>query len=167
MLCVMGLTVLARGREVHLAVFGHGPGEPAAALDWWPRTSLVFTEHGTWTVRSRHGGGVASAAVMVSGSGGAEDQCGHPAGPDDRGLCPMLHAGVAAPTSALVPVTGRVAAARRELRRYLDAGDHDGDGADLDAIAWSLLAAAGSPDAPAAPGARDRLLVRQLRGLID
>src|SRR5215468_6290469 len=167
MLCAMALKVLARGRQVRLAVFGHGPGEPVDALDWWPRTSLVFTEHGSWTVRSAHGGGLASAAVMVAGAGGAEYECGHPAGVDDRALCLIFPADVAAPTSALVPVTGRVAAARRDLRRHLDARSHDDDGDDLDAIAWSLLAADRSPDAPAAAGARDRLLAGRLRALID
>lgn len=42
----MGLTVVARGRTLRLGVFGHGPGEPVAARDWWPRTCLAFTEYG-------------------------------------------------------------------------------------------------------------------------
>lgn len=69
-----------------MAVFGHGPGEPVAALDWWPRTCLVFTEYGSWTVRASHGGGEAWPGVLVAGSGGAEYDCGHPDGVDDPAL---------------------------------------------------------------------------------
>ncbi len=115
----MGLTVVTRGRELRLAVFGHGPGEPVAALDWWARTCLVFTEYGAWTVRSAHGGGTASAAVMVAGSGGSEYACGHPHGVDDRNLCLIYPEAVAAPATTLVPVSGRIAALRRDLRRHL------------------------------------------------
>ena len=205
MLGVMGLTVVARGRDLRLAVFWHGPGEPPAALDWWPRTCLVFTEYGAWTVRSRRGGGTASAAAMVTGSGGAEYDCRHPFGVDDRNLCLIFPAGVAAPPAVLVPVSGRVATLRRDLRRRLGSGAAadraaadraaadraaadraaadravadgaaaDGGAADgaqqadeLDAIGWSLLAAAGSPDAPPAPGARDRRVAAELRALLD
>ena len=163
MLSRMGLTVVARGSDVRLAVFGHGPGEPVAAVDWWPRACLVFTEYGAWTVRSRQGGGAASAAMMVAGSGGAEYECAHPYGVDDRNLCLIFPPGVAAPPTALVPVTGRVAALRRALRRHQDDGDADS----LDAVAWALMAAAGSPDAPPAPGARDRQLAGRLRDLLD
>jgi AraC-like DNA-binding protein len=185
----MALSVVARGREVRLAVFGHGPGEPVAALDWWARSCLVFTEYGTWTVRARNGGGEVSPAVLVCGQGGAEYECGHPYGVDDRSLCLLFPAGVTGPPAALLPVTGRVARLRRDLRRQLSSaarppgagadpdgpGDRDGpddpndpDGPDgLDAIAWTLLAAAGSPDAPAAAGARDRERARRLRMLLD
>lgn len=179
----MGLTIVARGKDLRLGVFGHRPGEPVAALDWWARTCLVLTEYGSWTLRSRQGGGTASAAIMVAGSGGAEYECGHPFGVNDRNLCLIFPQGVAAPGAALVPVAGRIAALRRDLRRHLavrrDAGNTGGAIArgvpadelhaadELDAIGWSLMAAAGSPDAPAAPGARDRQLARQLRELID
>jgi len=66
-------------------------------------------------------------------------------------------------------VSGRIAALRRGLRRQLAAGAamDEADQDELDAIGWSLLAAAGSPDAPAAPRARDRRLARQLREVID
>ena len=170
----MGLTVVARGRDLRLAVFGHGPGEPVAALDWWSRTCLVFTEYGTWTVRSRHGGGVASAAVMVAGEGGAEYDCDHPAGVDDRNLCLIFPQSVRAPAVTLVPVSCHIARLRRDLRRLVAAGPAcaaAGSAPDaataLDAIGWALLAAAGSPDAPAAPGARDRRLAFALRGVLD
>ena len=173
----MGLTVVARGRTLRLGVFGHGPGEQVAARDWWPRTCLVFTEYGAWTVRSKHGRGTASAAVMVAGPGGTEYECGHPYGVDDRNLCLIFPPGVSPPSPAFVPVSGRIAALRRDLRRHLsarrehagqDAATAGADAADeLDAIGWSLMQAAGSPDAPAAPGARDRRLAGQLRELLD
>jgi AraC family transcriptional regulator len=166
MLAGMGLTVVARGREISVAVFGHDPGEPAAAIDWWPRTCLVFTEYGAWTVRARRGGGEASPGVLVAGSGGAEYDCGHPYGVDDRNICLIFPPGVAAPPEALLPVAGRIAGLRRDLRRYLKVR-HEHDPDRLDAIAWSLMAAAGSPDAPAAPGARDRALAGRLRVLLD
>lgn len=174
MLAGMGLTVVARDRDLRLAVAGHGPGEPAAALDWWPRTCLVFTEYGTWTVRSRYGGGVASPAVMVAGDGGAEYDCGHPAGVDDRNLCLIFPPSVTAPAVTLVAVSGRIARLRRDVRRLCaarpapDEADGELDAAgELDAIGWALLAAAGSPDAPAAPGARDRRLAIALRDVLD
>jgi AraC-like DNA-binding protein len=176
MLGAMGLTLVARGRDLRLAVFWHAPGEPPAALDWWPRTCLVFTEYGAWTVRSGRGGGTASAAAMVTGNGGAEYDCRHPFGVDDRNLCLIFPPGVQAPQDALVPVSGRVAALRRDLRRILadgafaragDDADHADKADDLDAIGWSLLAAAGSPDAPTAPAARDRLVAAELRELLD
>lgn len=168
MLGSMGLTVVARGREVSVAVFGHRPGERAAALDWWPRTCLVFTEYGAWTVRASRGGGEASPGVLVAGSGGAEYDCGHPYGVDDRNICLIFPAGVAAPPTVLLPVAGRIATLRRGLRRHLAAAKDSPDGPDdLDAIAWSLMAAAGSADAPAAPGARDRELARRLRAVLD
>jgi len=171
MLGRMGLTIVARGREVRLGVFGHGPGEPVAALDWWARTCLVFTEYGTWSVRSKYGAGIASAAVMVAGGGGTEYQCGHPFGVEDRNLCLIFPRGVAPPPTGLVPVAGRIAALRRNLRRHVSAGRQAVTGHDsadeLDAIGWSLMAAARSPDAPAAPGARDRRLAGRLRELID
>ncbi|HEX2320526.1 MAG TPA: AraC family transcriptional regulator [Streptosporangiaceae bacterium] len=173
----MGLTVVARGTTLRLGVFGHGPGEPVAARDWWPRTCLVFTEYGAWTVRSKHGGGTASATVMVAGAGGTEYECGHPYGVDDRNLCLIFPPGVTPPSAAFVPVFGRIAALRRDLRRHLsarhehaveDTATAGGDAAaELDAIGWSLMQAAGSPDAPAAPGARDCRLAGQLRELID
>ncbi len=176
----MGMTVVARGRDLRLAVFGHGPGEPVAALDWWPRTCLVFTEYGAWTVRSSRGGGTASAAVMVAGSGGGEYACGHPHGVDDRNLCLIYPQAVAACAMTLVPVSGRIAALRRDLRRHLldpAAGPDTADTLDaadtleaadtLDAIGWALLAAAGSPDAPAAPGANDQRLAGLLRDVLD
>ncbi|MGN6796079.1 MAG: helix-turn-helix domain-containing protein [Streptosporangiaceae bacterium] len=178
----MGLTVVARGRDLRVGVFGHGPGEPVAALDWWARTCLVFTEYGAWTVRSEHGGGTASATVMVAGRGGTEYECGHPFGVEDRNLCLIFPEGVTPPPTALLPVAGRIAALRRDLRRQLsssrragktgetsnvgDAGDID-TADELDAIGWSLMSAAGSPDVPAAPGARDRLLAGRLRELMD
>jgi AraC-like DNA-binding protein len=172
MLRRMGLTIVARGRELRLGVFGHGPGEPVAALDWWARTCLVFTEYGAWTVRSKYGAGIASAAVMLAGNGGTEYECGHPFGVDDRNLCLIFPRGVCPPPEPLVPVAGRIATLRRDLRRHVSAGrqaiDHEIDAAEeLDAIGWSLMAAAGSPDAPAAPGARDRRLAGQLREVID
>jgi AraC-like DNA-binding protein len=180
MLGGMGLTVVARGRDLRLAVFGHAPGEPVAALDWWPRTCLVFTEYGTWTVRSRHGGGMASPAVMVAGDGGAEYDCDHPAGVDDRNLCLIFPKSVRAPAVPLVPVSGHIARLRRDLRGLVAAGTAGGaadsassspsaldTAAELDAVGWALLAAAGSPDAPAAPGARDRRLAVALRDVLD
>jgi AraC-like DNA-binding protein len=180
----MGLTVVARGTTLRLGVFGHGPGEPVAARDWWPRTCLVFTEYGAWTVRSKHGGGTASASVMVAGAGGTEYECGHPYGVDDRNLCLIFPPGVSPPPAAFVPVSGRIDVLRRDLRRHLSARRQDagkdtvtavegtatadaGATDELDAIGWSLMHAAGSPDAPAAPGARDRRLAGQLRELLD
>jgi len=167
----MGLTIVARGRELCLGVFGHRPDEPVMALDWWARTCLVFTEYGAWTVRSKHGAGLASAAVMVAGCGDTEYECGHPFGVHDRGLCLIFPRGVLPPPIGLVPVAGRIAALRRDLRRQASIGrravaDHD-LAEELDAIGWSLMAAAGAPDAPARPGARDRRLAGQLRELID
>lgn len=174
MLGAMALTMVVRGRDLGLAVAGHGPGEPVTALDWWSRTCLVFTEYGTWTVRSRYGGGVVSPAVLVAGDGGAEYDCGHPAGVDDRNLCLIFPPSVRAPAMTLVPVSPYVARLRRDVRRLLAAGpapdepDGDGDAAgELDAVGWALLAAAGSPDAPAAPSARDRRLAIALRDVLD
>ena len=122
MLECMALSVVARGREVQLAVFGHGPSEPVAALDWWARSCLVFTEYGTWTVRARNGGGEVSPAVLVCGQGGAEYECGHPYGVDDRNLCMLFPANVTGPPRTLLPVTGRVARLRRDVRRQISCG---------------------------------------------
>ncbi len=163
----MGLTVAARGREVNVSVFGHDPGEPAAALDWWPRTCLVFTEYGAWTVRARHGAGEVTPVVLLAGTGEAEYDCGHPYGVDDRSICLTFPPGVTVPPVALLPVAGRIARLRRDLRRLLAAASLERDPDQLDAIGWSLMAAAGSPDAPSAPGPRDRELARRMRVLLD
>ena len=74
--------------------------------------------------------------VLVAGSGGAEYDCGHPYGVDDRNLCLIFPAGVAAPPTVLLPVAGRIATLRRDLRRHLAAAKDSPDGPDdLDAIA--------------------------------
>jgi AraC-like DNA-binding protein len=164
----VGLTVVAQGREIRLAVFGHGPDEPAVVREWWPRTCLVFTEYGAWTVRAAHGGGDVSPGKLLVGTGGAEYQCGHPYGVDDRNICVTFPPDVTAPQLALVPVAGPIARLRQQLRRYLTAAcSNEQDADELDSIAWSLMAAVGSPDAPATTGARELNRVRQLRAVLD
>ncbi len=159
----MALTVVARGREVSVAVFTHGPGEPPGAREWWPRPCLAFTEYGAWSVRAGHGGGDVDAGVLLVGVGGAEYDCHHPYGADDRNVVVILPDCAELPRDTLVPVTGRIAALRRELRRVVRAG---AGGPDLDALAWSLLAVAGEP-ATATPSPYARECVRRVRTLLD
>ncbi len=159
----MALRVVARGHEVSVAVFTHRPGEPPGAREWWPRPCLAFTEYGAWSVRAGHGGGDVDPGVLLVGAGGAEYDCDHPYGADDRSVAVILPDGAELPRTALVPVTGRIAALRRDLRRAVRTG---AGGPDLDALAWSLAAAAGVP-AAAAPSPYARECARRVRALLD
>jgi len=159
----MALTVVARGREVSVAVFTHRAGEPRSVREWWPRPCLAFTQYGAWSVRARHGGGDVDPGVLLVGTGGAEYDCDHPYGADDRNVAVVFPDGTELPRGTLVPVTGRIAALRRELRRAVRAA---AGGPDLDALAWSLVAAAGSP-AAATPSPYARESARRVRALLD
>lgn len=88
----------------------------------------------------------------MAGCGGAEYDCDHPSGVDDRCIAVVYPEGTPAPAATLVAITPTLARLRRELRRCL-AAPADGE---LDAIGASLLAAATTPDGTVQHGARAR-----------
>src|SRR5262249_59535421 len=146
---------MARGRDVTVSVYGHRPGEPAVAADWWPAPCLIFTEFGSWAVRSSTGRADVHSGVLVAGAGRADYELTHPNGVEDRNL--VLHFETTDPLpdgrgAAVVPVAGRIAALRRDLRRHVATAAAGRDPGELDALGWALSDALRAPAPPPAVG---------------
>src|SRR5262249_50731969 len=149
-----------RGREVDVVLHSHRRGEPVDTRDRWPRPSLVFTEHGSWSVRSAAGGGDVHAGVLLAGAGGADYDCAHPAGDDGSSVAVLLPPGTAPVGALLTPVTPTIAALRRDLRRTLD------EPGAVDALGWALWTAVADPGVTrVSPHARH--VAARLRDVLD
>jgi len=162
------MPVLERARtdEVIVGSFSHEPGERTTAVEWWHEPCIAFTTFGSWEVRCRRGAGeVRPGAVLVT-EAGAEHDCQHPDGADDRMLC-VLYLGEVDPGPALlVPQVAALNSLRRSLVAVLRSGDPDRG--EVDALSLALLQAVReAPGHSAGPGERSRALAGRLRAEAD
>ena len=138
--CVRGLTVVARGHDTRVAVFGHPEGDRPEAREWWPRTCLVFTEFGlgryaplTAVATSRRDCCSSAPAVpstnVATRTGWTTEHLRHI--PSRRGRPP---AGAGPGLRSRRPPSTRAEA-------FMAGGPNERDADELDSIAWSLLAA--------------------------
>jgi AraC-like DNA-binding protein len=151
-----------RTHQVVVGSFYHGPGEPTAAVEWWPEPCVAFTTFGSWEIHCRRGEGQISPDGVLATEAGAEHDCQHPEGADDRMLC-VLYQDEVDPGPAVVVRQGT---ALHSLRRSLVAElrSADADQTEVEALSLALLEAV--RQAPAGwpgPGARTRALVGRLR----
>lgn len=158
----MPLLERMRTDQVVIGSFVHEPCEPAAAVEWWQRGCVAFTAFGSWRVRSRRGGGAVTPGVVLVSEAGAEYDCQHPAGMDDRMLCVVYRGELDPGPALLVPQAPPLRQARRSLAAELRAADPAPD--EVDALCLALLELCREPPGRArGPSRRSRSLVDRLQ----
>jgi len=155
-----------RTDQVIVGLYSHAPGDPATAVEWWPESSIAFTTFGSWQIRSRRGqGDLAPGTVMVSAAG-AEHDCRHPYGVDDRMLVVMYRREVDPGPRLLVPQAAALHSVRRSLVAELRAGGPDRG--EVEALSLVLLEKAReAPGDILKPAGRSRAIARRLRARAD
>jgi AraC-like DNA-binding protein len=151
-----------RTGQVVVGSFIHEPGEAAAATEWWQRSCVAFTDFGWWQVRSRRGGGAVTPGWVLVGAAGAEHECRHPGGLDDRMLC-VIYLGDPDPGPALlVRQSPALRRARRSLAAALRLIDPDRD--EVNALCLSKLELCrDAPRQSGRPAPKSRRVVARLR----
>ena len=155
-----------RADEVVVGSFTHEPGERAAAIEWWGEPCIAFTTFGSWEVRCRRGGGEVRPGTVLVTEAGAEHDCRHPAGVDDRMLCVLYRGEVDPGPSLLVPQVAALSSLRRSLVALLRCADPDRG--EADALGLALLAAVREASGRwPGLGERSRTLAGRLRAEAD
>jgi AraC-like DNA-binding protein len=155
-----------RTDQVIVGLYSHAPGDPATAVEWWPESSIAFTTFGSWQIRSRRGqGDLAPGTVMVSAAG-AEHDCRHPDGVDDRMLVVMYRREVDPGPRLLVPQAAALHSVRRSLVAELRA---DGpDRGEVEALSLVLMEKVReTPGGVLKPAGRSRTIACELRAWAD
>jgi AraC-like DNA-binding protein len=158
----MPLLERMRTDQVVIGSFVHEPCEPAAAIEWWERCCVAFTASGSWQVRSRRGGGEVTPATVLVGEAGAEYDCRHPDGMDDRMLCVIYRRDVDPGPAVLVPQAPALRQTGRSLAAELRSAEPAPD--EVEALCLAMLELCReAPGRPRRPGHRSRSLVARLQ----
>lgn len=158
----MPLLERVRTDRVLVGYFRHDPDEAATSLEWWQEPCIAFTAFGSWQVRASRGAGEVRPGGVLAAQGGAEHECLHSSGLDDRMLCVLFRDEVDPGPALVVPQT----AALHSLRRSLSAGlrPAEPDAAEVEALCMALLdAVRQEPGSSPDPGARSVTLIGRLR----
>ncbi|HLQ53545.1 MAG TPA: helix-turn-helix domain-containing protein [Streptosporangiaceae bacterium] len=162
----MPLLERMRTGQVVVGSFVHEPGEPTASLEWWRHSCVAFTTFGSWQVRSRRGGGEVAPNMVLVGEAGAEHDCRHPSGVDDRLLCVIYRADVDPGPALLVPQVAELHCLRRSLVAELRSAEPEGD--EVDALCLAMLAQSQqAPGQSLRPSERSTVLVARLQAEAD
>jgi AraC family transcriptional regulator len=157
-----------RTDEILVGPFSHEPGDPATAVEWWRDPCIAFTTFGSWRIRSRRGHGDVTPATVLVSEAGAEHDCRHEGGVDDRMLCVVYRREIDPGPRLLVPHAAALHSVRRSLAAELRAADPDRD--EVEALSLALLEAVREAPGGAVrpgPGKRSRALAGRLRAAAD
>jgi len=155
-----------RTDQVIVGPFSHDPGDLATAVEWWQESCIAFTTFGSWQVRSRRGQGDVTPGTVLVSAAGAEHDCRHPDGADDRMLCVVYLREVDPGQRLLVPQVAALHSVRRSLAAELRAADPDRG--EVEALSLVLLEAAReAPGGFRGPTGRSRALAGRLRAQAD
>lgn len=162
----MPVREIVRTGQVIAGPFWHEPGDLATGVEWWPESCIAFTTFGSWEIRSRRGRGeVMPGSVLVS-EAGAEHDCSHPSGVNDRMLCVLYRTDVDPGPRLLVPQVPALHSLRRSLAVELRSASSDPG--EVEALSLALLdAVRQAPCGRRGPGEQTRARVDQMRALAD
>jgi len=158
----MPLLERVRTEQVVVGWFCHEPADPVTSVEWWEHACIAFTTFGSWEIRSRRGGGQVTPEVVLVTEGGAEHDCRHPHGVEDRMLCIVYRDEVDPGPAVLVPQKPAVHSLQRSLvaQLRLDEPDHD----EVGALCLAIHDAVREDHCRTRPqSARSRALVDRLR----
>ena len=132
------------------------------SVEWWQEPCIAFTAFGSWQVRSGRGAGEVTPGGVLAAQGGAEHECRHDSGLDDRMLCVLFRDEVDPGPALLVPQATALHSLRRSLVAELRPAEPDA--AEVDALCMALLdTVRQEPGSSPDPGARSLALISQLR----
>lgn len=162
------MPVLERVRtdEVIVGPFSHHAGDPAEAVEWWRDACVAFGTFGSWQIRSRRGQADLTPGTVLVAAAGAEHDCRHPYGTDDRMLCVVYRREVDPGPRLMVPQVAALHSVRRSLIAELRAADPDR--AEVEALSLVLLEKVReAPGALRRPTGRSRDIAHRLRTQAD
>jgi AraC-like DNA-binding protein len=163
---VMPLLERVRTGQVVVGSFCHELGEPATSVEWWQQPCIAFTTFGSWEVRSGRGKGEVTPSALLVSAGGAEHDCRHPGGVDDRMLCVLYRGDIDPGPMLLVPQVAALHSVRKSLVAELRAADSDHG--EVEELSLALLDAVRHvPVSSPGPGERSRARVGRLRAEAD
>jgi AraC-like DNA-binding protein len=162
----MPLIERVRTDEVIVGLFYHGPGDPVTAVEWWQDSCIAFASFGSWQIDSRRGHGEVTPGSVLVAEGGAEHDCRHPAGIDDRMLCVLYQKEIDPGPELVVPQVAALHSVRRSLVAELRRADPDQG--EVEALSLMLPEVVReAPRGGRGPGARSRMLAARLRARAD
>ena len=155
-----------RTDQVIVGLYSHAPGDRATAVEWWQESSIAFTTFGSWQISSRRGqGDLAPGTVLVSAAG-AEHECRHPYGVDDRMLVVVYRQEADPGLRLLVPQVAALHSMRRSLVAELRAGRPDRN--EVEALSLVLMEKVReAPGGVLKPSGRSRANAHRLRARAD
>jgi AraC-like DNA-binding protein len=155
-----------RTDQVIVGLYSHAPGDLATAVEWWPESSIAFTTFGSWQIRSRRGQGDLTPGTVLVSAAGAEHECRHPYGVDDRMLVVVYRQEADPGPRLLVPQVAALHSVRRSLAAELRAADPDrGEVETLSLVLMEKTREA--PGGVLKPTGRSRAIGHRLRARAD
>lgn len=156
----------ARTGLVVIHSFTHAPTDAPASCEWWPLSCVAFTAYGSWEVRATRGRATVGTRTVLIGQGGADYDCRHGDGVDDRGVCVTYRREVEPAATLVLPLGARLHTLRRSLAAELRQAEPDGTM--IDELCLDLLASTrAGADRIRRPSAATRAVVARVRGEAD
>jgi AraC-like DNA-binding protein len=155
-----------RTDQVIVGLYSHAQGDPATAVEWWRESSIAFTTFGSWQIRSRRGQGDLTPGTVLVSAAGAEHECRHPHGVDDRMLVVVYRREVDPGPRLLIPQVAALHSVRRSLVAELRSGAPDRS--EVEALSLVLMEKAReAPGSILKPAGRSRAVADRLRTRAD